>query len=221
MLKTFFQLVIVLGICMNISACSNTISWDEEVKLNDGRMIVVTQKKLMDHGIDREAWLTFSLPEFSKAEILWHENLTPIVLNVHDGRLYLIGLPQTRIEFYKYAMPRPSYVPFRWEGGGWQRIPFAEVPVAIYDVNMLIDSTPPEGTKILTWPTKTSAEVNGKAGYPKEIRRLDPQYVNGNDPDASKFELQRLERAKQERERVKQEKLQPSSNDRRADSPDK
>ncbi len=222
MLKQLNRWLLILGGLTVLPACSNNeVTWQEEVKLNDGRMIVVTQKKRMDRGFDRECWLSFSLPEFSQGEILWHENLRPMVLNVHEGRLYLVGLPQTRIEFYKYGMPRPSYVPFRWEGGVWQRVPFSEVPVAIYDVNMLIDSAPPEGTKLLTWSTKTSAEVNGKAGYPQEIRRLDPESFDADDPDAAKLELQRLERAKQERQRLKQEKLQRQADDRSSNNSDK
>ena len=195
-----------------LPACSNNeVTWQEEVKLSDGRMIVVTQKKLMDRGIDREAWLTFSLPEFSKTEILWHESQQPIVLNVHAGKRYVVGLPPTQREFFKYGKPRPPYVPYRWGDGAWQRIPFSEVPEAIYDVNMLIDGIPPKGTKLLTWITKMGPALNGKGTYSHYQKRLDPQLVDPDDPEATKLELQRLERARQERERLKQEKLRHDS----------
>ena len=205
-----------------LPACSNNeVTWQEEVKLNDGRMIVVTQKKRMDRGFDREAWLTFSLPEFSQAEIRWHENLRPMVLNVHEGQLYLVGLPQTQREFDKYGMPRPPYVPFRWDGRTWQRISFAEVPEAIYDVNMLIEQIPPDETKLLTWRAKISPEINGRAGYSQSIKRLDPQGFSPSDPEASKLQLQRWERARVERERLKQEKRQRKADDQSSNNSDK
>lgn len=222
MLKQLNRWLLILGGLTVLPACSNNVvTWQEEVKLNDGRMIVVTQKKRMDRGFDREAWLTFSLPEFSQGEILWHKNLRPLILNVHEGRLYLVGLPQTRIEFYKYDKPRPPYVPYRWENGAWQRIPFLEVPEAIYDVNMLIEKIPPKGTKRLTWITKMGPDLNGKGTYDKDQKRLDPQLVDPDDPDATKLELQRLERAKQERERLKKEKARLNSRDDNQDHSDK
>jgi hypothetical protein len=84
MRKQFCQLVIVLGILMNLTACSNTFSWDEEVKLLDGRIITVQQKRRFDDSrMPREAWLSFKLQEFGNKEILWHEALATMVLNVH------------------------------------------------------------------------------------------------------------------------------------------
>lgn len=205
-----------------LPACSNNeVTWQEEVQLNDGRMIVVTQKKLMDRGLDRDAWLIFSLPEFSKTEILWHENLRPIVLNVHAGKLYVVGLPPTQREFFKYGKPRPPYVPYRWEGTAWQRIPFVDVPEAIYDVNMLIEQIPPKGTKLLTWGRKMSPDLNGKGTYTTDQKRLDPKHFSASDPEASKLELQRWERARVERERLKQEKRQREADDPSSNNSDK
>lgn len=205
-----------------LPACSNNeVTWQEEVQLNDGRMIVVTQKKLMDRGLDRDAWLIFSLPEFSKTEILWHENLRPIVLNVHAGKLYVVGLPPTQREFFKYGKPRPPYVPYRWEGTAWQRIPFVDVPEAIYDVNMLIEQIPPKGTKLLTWGRKMSPDLNGKGTYTTDQKRLDPKHFSASDPEASKLELQRWERAGVERERLKQEKRQREADDPSSNNSDK
>ena len=222
MLKQLNRWLLILGGLTVLPACSNNeVTWQEEVKLNDGRMIVVTQKKFMDRGIDRDAWLTFSLPEFSKTEILWHESQQPIVLNVHAGKLYVVGLPPTQREFYKYGKPRPPYVPYRWENGAWERIPFAEVPEAIYDVNMLIEGIPPKGTKLLTWITKMGPNLNGKGTYDEDQKRLDPQYVDTDDPEFTKLEILRLERAKLERERLKEEKLQRDANDRNSNNSDK
>ncbi len=66
----------------------NTITWEEEVKLLDGRVITVTQKRRIDReNVEREAWLMFRLPEFGDKEIVWHENLEPQILNIFGGKL--------------------------------------------------------------------------------------------------------------------------------------
>lgn len=114
----------------------NTITWTEEVKLLDGRVITVTQKRRIEENIEREAWLTFKLPEFGDKEIVWHENLHTMILNVYQGRLYVVGSPDTEREFRQYGKPYPEYVPYRYEIDRWQRISFKEIPETIYDVNM-------------------------------------------------------------------------------------
>ncbi|MGZ3254869.1 MAG: hypothetical protein ACXU7D_11245, partial [Burkholderiaceae bacterium] len=67
--------------------------------------------------IAREGWLTISLPEFSEQPIVWHEHLFAIVVNIHGGRLYVVGCPPTAREEQYYGNPKPNYVGFVWEGG--------------------------------------------------------------------------------------------------------
>jgi len=45
MLMKIFSLIIFLVVLINLTACSPYIEWEEEVKLSDGRIIVVKQKK--------------------------------------------------------------------------------------------------------------------------------------------------------------------------------
>jgi len=106
-----------------VGGCSGdtTITWTEEVKLLDGRVITVTQKRRYDEDkMPREAWLTFRLPEFGEQEIVWHENLEVQVLNVYLGKLYVVGDARGQREFRQYGA---HYVPFRYEAGQWVRIP--------------------------------------------------------------------------------------------------
>ena len=146
---------------------------------------VVTQKKRCEGGytgqsyascLVREAWLTINLSEFSVQPIVWHESLNPRVLNIDKGRLYVVGVAPTGREFDLYDKPRPPYIGFVLENGVWKRIPFAEIPVAIYDTNMLIERIPPTGTKFLTLARKESSEVNGNQDYRKPQKRIDPTY---------------------------------------------
>lgn len=130
-----------------VGGCSdNTIMWTEEVKLLDGRVITVKQRWIYDRDrMPRDFTLTFKLPEFSDKEITWHENLMPQVLNVYQGKLYVVGIPYGEAEFRQYDKPFPEYVPYRYDAGQWRRIPFNEIHVAIYDTNMTISSEPQNG----------------------------------------------------------------------------
>ncbi|WP_211463984.1 hypothetical protein [Collimonas silvisoli] len=178
MIKKLVQLIVIVGCMMNLSACSQIIvTWQEEVKLNDGRIIVVEQKKRSDGRIAREAWLTINLPEFSAKPLVWHENLDPLILNVNEGRLYVVGIPPTVREARLYGNPTPPYIGFLWERDSWKRIPFEQIPEAIYATNMLIESFPPKDTTLLTLAKKKSVEVNGDPTLPKYFKRIDPTFV--------------------------------------------
>jgi hypothetical protein len=179
MLKKIVQLIAIACCFMSFGACSffGFVTWREEVKLNDGRIIVVEQKKHADHGIGRETWLTINLPEFSPQPIVWHENLSPLVINIDGGKLYVVGLPSTPVEFKQYGSPRPAYVGFVWETGTWHRIPFEKIPSLIYTTNMLLEDFPPKGTILLTVKKKNSYEINGKAARLDYLRRLNSKFT--------------------------------------------
>jgi hypothetical protein len=186
--STFSMIAACISLLTTI-ACgqsSKLVEWKEEVKLNDGRVIVVTQKKRCEGGdykaktgascIAREAWLTLKLPEFSDKDIVWHESLNPMVLNIHQGKLYVVGLPPTSLEFRTYGAVNPPYFGFLWQAGAWKHISFAEIPEAIYDTNMLIASIPGIKTDLLTLEKKNSPEQNGTMTIPAPLHRIDPKF---------------------------------------------
>lgn len=179
----------ILTLLFTLSGCLGLLhedyrEWQEEVQLNDGRVIVVTQKKKCSSGytgkeqvacIAREAWLTMNLPDFSDQPITWHENLRARVINVDQENLYIIGIFPTQREYYLYQQPEPPFVAYRWENHAWVRIPFEQVPESIYDANMLYEGVPPPGIKYLSLEKKASKEVNGKPTYSPWVRRIDPK----------------------------------------------
>ncbi|MFZ6653958.1 hypothetical protein [Undibacterium sp. TJN19] len=195
MKKKLTLVIATLGCLMNLTACSESsdfISWNEEVKLNDNRMIIVTQKKKCEGGekvtangfpycIARETWLTINLPEFSKQPIVWHEKLHPMIINIVGGRLYVVGTPPTLAEYRFYENPEPYFVGFIWENENWKRIKFNEIPEVIYDANMLFSNIPIKGTKLLTWDVKWSEKLNGGSEYSASSfrKRIDPKYITG------------------------------------------
>lgn len=133
-----------------MAGCADTVTWREEVKLSDGRVIEVTQKRRYEGvytgqdvgSVVREAWLTFRLPEFGSQEITWHENLKPKILNIDIGNLYVVGIPPTGLEFAQYGKPKPDYVGFHYDGKKWLRIPFDQIPESIYATNLWIENVP-------------------------------------------------------------------------------
>lgn len=82
--------LICLGIAMlfSLTGCTQTVEWKEDVRLLDGRVITVTQKKRCRGGdytarthatcLASDAWVTLTLPEMSAHEIVWHESLDPM-----------------------------------------------------------------------------------------------------------------------------------------------
>jgi hypothetical protein len=166
----------VLAFCRAFGICAPSspyVEWKEEVKLNDGRIIVVGQKRLMGL-IARVSWLTINLPEFSPQPIVWYEGLLPLVLNIDEGKLYVVGTPPTKIEYRNYGKPRPMYVGFVWENGKWIRIPFEKIPEKIYKANMLIEGFPPPQTKFLTLIQKDGPKMNGDVAEPPDLLKIDP-----------------------------------------------
>lgn len=186
-MNLFLKLALICAVLLQLTACSQTVQWKEEVRLSDGRQIVVTQKKLCEGGnynaetgatcIARDAWLTLNLPEVASTEIVWHESLTPMVVDIHQGRLYVIGLPPHTLEFRTYGATNPPYFGFIWHNGGWERIPFSEIPKNLYEANMLIESIPQKRTKYLTLAQKNSIDENGNSVYPSFLRRIDPKHT--------------------------------------------
>lgn len=185
--KNASRILLIAIASMQLAACSQTVQWNEEVQLNDGRVIVVTQKKRCEGGdfkakkgatcVAREAWLTIKLPEYFDKDILWHESLDPLVINIHNGYLYVVGRPPHTLEFRAYGATNPPYFGFVWEKNSWRRIPFTEIPEAIYDTNMLIESIPQSRTDLLTLAIKNGTGENGNSVYPSYLRRIDPKHI--------------------------------------------
>lgn len=177
---------IAMGVTMVVLAplngCGNTFTWQEEVKLSDGRVITVTQKRRYEGAyngqnygvIPREAWLNFRLPEFGDHDITWHERLKPWILNIHDGKLYVVGWPPTRLEFDLYGQQRPPYFGFLYENGQWRRISLAEIPEAIYDTNLWIENAPKNKSEHVS--LKDKAEEMQIPELHRSRKRIDPTY---------------------------------------------
>lgn len=176
--KQIAVLMIFLGVAM--SGCADTVTWREEVKLSDGRVIEVMQRRRYEGvytgqdvgSVVREAWLSFRLPEFGNQEITWHENLKPRILNLSNNKWYVVGIPPTGLEFAQYGKPKPDYVGFRYEGEKWLRIPFEEIPEEIYSTNLWIENVPPNKSSYVSVADKTEEMRKPTlSNYHKKVNR--------------------------------------------------
>lgn len=103
-------------------------SWTEEVLLSDGRVITVHQKHeyYENHGTTR-SWVTIELPELGGRRV-WNSYLMPQRVDVHEGKVYVFGIPRGPDQLAYYRYPKHFMVAFIWDGRDFARVPFMGVP---------------------------------------------------------------------------------------------
>lgn len=150
-------------------------SWKEEVRLPDGRTIVVRQKRdfIESYGT-RKTWLTFSLPEMG-GERTWVEHMKPILLTVTDkGEVFVVGWPSGFKQSSMYLLPKYGYVAYRWDGASFQRVPFLSVPESLRQEENLVRCM--QHSTYLSWQTKQSFGCDEDDKYVEAAsRRIDLQ----------------------------------------------
>lgn len=143
--KGLLNTLVLLMLAPTLGACASmkTVEWTEDVKLSDGRTIVVQRaneyRRVMDVGagfqrgwnLERES-ITADLPPPVGRQVTWQGLMSPIVLEVlHGGEVYLVGVP-TPIGRNEWRVPRHElYVAFKLVGGEWKRIALTEVPESL------------------------------------------------------------------------------------------
>lgn len=106
-------------------------SWYEEVRLSDGRVITIHQKReYYDNYGTNQSWVEIDLPELGGKRV-WHSYLMPQRIDVVSRKVYVFGVPRgiAQNKFYRY--PKHYVVGFEWSGTEFVRIPFLQVPAAI------------------------------------------------------------------------------------------
>ena len=169
-----------------LAACGreSTFEWKEEVQLQDGRVIVVTQKRRYERVYDgnstgditRESWLTFSLPESENKVVVWNEKLKPRILNIDQGKIYVVGWPPTSREFDLYGKVKPGWICFVLSDGKWERISLNQVPKTIWGTNLLLGGKPKNDLTFISLIQKKSKEMNGDHRYDSDTKYINPSY---------------------------------------------
>jgi hypothetical protein len=138
-------------------------SWEEEVMLSDGRMIMVNRKQeyIEGYGVKR-TWLTFSLPEMG-GEQTWYEWMYPAIVDVYEGKVYVVGYTPGDKQFRSYLHPRYQLVAYAWSDKKFERIAFISLPSAIRtNANIIYCSYRGE---YATWKDKQSGWCDETGSY--------------------------------------------------------
>ena len=127
------------------SVGTTTIVWDEEVKLHDGRVIVIKRREATGGGgfpitaMNKRGltkYYEFCYPEMGlywKSKPSYH----PEILGIVNGKAY-VKVPIWGTEtcmFHDY--PATNAIYYVWEDGGWKKIPYEEFPPEIRRTNLL------------------------------------------------------------------------------------
>ena len=103
-------------------------SWYEEVRLSDGRIITIHQKReYYDNYGTNQSWVEIDLPELGGKRV-WHSYLMPQRVDVVDGKVYVFGIPRGDRQLEYYRFPKHHMVAFKWNGLDFERISFMQVP---------------------------------------------------------------------------------------------
>lgn len=133
--------IVVFGVQMCTPA---TYRWKEEVRLHDGRLIVVERSRVMSGPREpfRSAtvgqWtLAFEHPDKpgKKITLEVHGGAAPMLLGLADGVPYVAINPRRGDAQYFYNCPDPPYIFFRYDKE-WKRIELAEFPKELVNRNL-------------------------------------------------------------------------------------
>lgn len=133
----------------------NWVSWKEEVLLHDGQKIIVERSVVRGGRHEtgqmppyREQKIVFTNPGTNK-RITWEDNFSadirtanflPMLLDMHNGIVYLVANPMGCLSYNKWGRPNPPYVIFKYESKLWQRIPLEELPEKIKTPNLIFSA---------------------------------------------------------------------------------
>lgn len=180
----FLMAVPIMGACSNM----RHFEWTEDVKLSDGRMIVVKRTEDYRHIVDvgagfQKGWLfqksTISgeLPAPVLHKVAWEGSLSPLVLDIQpDNSVYLVSSVSTGAARTEWKVPdHEFYVAFRLAGNEWRRIPLADLPLSVqpnllpYGYGLFIRRGMQSGTHV---DLKMKAELNSNPNLSKRLKSI-------------------------------------------------
>lgn len=153
-------------------------SWFEEVRLSDGRVITIHQKREYHENYGTaQSWVTIDLPELGGKQV-WHSYLMPMRVDVKDGVVYVFGRPRGPAQLTRYLYPKNHIVGFRWSGGGFARISFLDIPENLRREENIYSCLPRQVGSTLTLKAKDQewCAPSGKDGqFKKSIDLIEYQ----------------------------------------------
>lgn len=140
--RTLWFLLLLLPLTGGCASNMKKFEWTEDVKLADGRVILVQRmtefRSVMDVGAGFQrgalfdnASISADLPAPVSRRVEWAgRGLSPFILEMlPDGRVYLVCLVETGEGSHLWKVPRHEfYVSFLLEDDKWKRIPLPDLP---------------------------------------------------------------------------------------------
>ena len=129
-------------------------SWYEEVRLSDGRVITIHQKRqYFDNYGTNQSWVEIDLPELGGKRV-WHSYLMPMRVDVVRGKVYVFGAPRGDLQYSIYQFPKNYLVGFIWAGESFERVSFLSIPEEIREQENIFSCLPAPGLTNLTLDLK-------------------------------------------------------------------
>ena len=151
--------------------------WDEEVRLSDGRIITIHQKReYYDNYGTNQSWVTIDLPELGGKQV-WHSYLMPQRVDVVDGKVYVFGRLRgpRQISYYRY--PKNHMVAFKWQNAEFQRIPFLQLPALLRVEENIYPCIPTKTNAKLTEAIKNRQWCPASGDNKQFVRKINlPEY---------------------------------------------
>lgn len=144
-MKAIARIVLTIAASLSLSACGKTIDWKQEVKLHDGRVIVVERQSKQNRIIlpERqtiEVWqrLTFMRPGTSvRIEFELPKGLRVWLLDFEGDAAYAVLKPASVADYNTWGCPSPAWIAYRHRQGSWQQIVFTELPMMFKQPNIM------------------------------------------------------------------------------------
>lgn len=142
------RLGVLLSAGFALNACGEggkTLDWKQEVRLQDGRTIIVERKskqtgKIFPENtvIEYEKALSFFHPDTNE-RIQWTlpKGTGAWMLDFDNGYPYLVLRTSSVADYNKWECPNPPWLAFRYESGQWQRIGQERLPARFVKPNLL------------------------------------------------------------------------------------
>lgn len=149
-------------------------SWYEEVRLSDGRVITIHQKREYHENYGTaQSWVTIDLPELGGKRV-WHSYLMPMRIDVKDSVVYAFGRPRGPAQLSRYMYPKNHMVGFKWSKGEFVRIPFLDIPEDLRREENIYSCLPKKGEIMLAIEKKDQewCAPSGKSGQFKRTINL-------------------------------------------------
>ncbi|MGB8436318.1 MAG: hypothetical protein WCE38_18865 [Burkholderiales bacterium] len=161
--------------------------WQEEVELQDGRVIVVTRttyysaycgpgvRCVTSRGHETRGKIEF---EHAGERVVWVEKMRPIILQVDRDDPVVVGTFRSCGQYNSYYYElygkldytAPLYLAFRYKGGKWHKLPVEELTFPL-EANLLVNS---EGFG--SWTSlKRKQELNSRFGLNRAYLRVYPR----------------------------------------------